>query len=143
MTDCVLDVSVAAKWFLPPASEKLVPEARQLLKDYRDRKLRVVVPDLFWLEAGNVLWKAARRGLVSSSSAEEALQNLDEWNFPTLPSRPLLKQAFAIAAAFDRTVYDSVYVALAAVYQVPLITADERLANALAARAPVRWLGSL
>jgi predicted nucleic acid-binding protein len=143
VTDCILDVSVAAKWFLPPASETLVPEARELLKDYRDRKLRVMVPDLFWLEAGNVLWKAARRGLVSSSSAEEALQTLDGWNFPTLPSRPLLKQAFAIAATFNRTVYDSVYVALAVASSFPLITADERLANALAARAPVRWLGSL
>ncbi len=143
MTDCILDVSVAAKWFLPPASETLVPEARQLLKDYRDRKLRVVVPDLFWLEAGNVLWKAVRRGLLSLSSAEEALRTLDEWDFPTLPSRPLLNQAFAIATAHSRTVYDSTYVALALASGFPLITADERLANALAARAPVRWLGSV
>jgi predicted nucleic acid-binding protein len=143
VTDCILDVSVAAKRFLPPAPETLVPEARQLLKDYRDRKLRVVVPDLFWLEAGNVLWKAARRGLVSLSSAEEALQTLDEWNFPTAPSRPLLKQAFAIAASFHRTVYDATYVALAVASSFPLITADERLADALAARMPVRWLGSL
>jgi predicted nucleic acid-binding protein len=143
VTDCVLDASVAVKWFLPPAAETLVAEARQLLKDYRDRTLHIVVPDLFWLEAGNVLWKAARRGLFSLSSAEEALRTLDEWDFPTLPSRPLLDEAFAIAAAFDRTVYDSVYVALAVASRFPLITADERLANALAAHAPVRWLGSL
>jgi predicted nucleic acid-binding protein len=143
VTDYVLDVSVAAKWFLPPASETLVPEARLLLKDYRDRKLRVVVPDLFWLEAGNVLWKAARRGWLSLRSAEDALQTLEDWDFPTQPSRPLLRRAFAIATRYDRTVYDATYVALAIDSGFPLITADERLANALAAYAPVRWLGSL
>jgi predicted nucleic acid-binding protein len=49
----------------------------------------------------------------------------------------------AIARAFDRTVYEAVYVALAVVSNAPLLTADERLANALAARFPVRWLGGL
>ena len=77
------------------------------------------------------------------SAAEKALQTVEECDFPTVPSRPLLNQALAIAAAYDRTVYDSTYVALAIVSGYPLITADERLANALAAHAPVRWLGSL
>jgi predicted nucleic acid-binding protein len=58
-------------------------------------------------------------------------------------SLPLLKDAFAISAASGRTVYDAMYVALAIVSNAPLVTADERLANALAARYPVRWLGSL
>ena len=143
MTDCILDVSVAVKWLLPPDGETLVPEAFRLLTDHQQGRLRIAVPDLFWLEAGNVLWKSVRRGLISLSAAEKALQALKECEFPTLPSRPLLNQAFAIAAAHDRTVYGSTYVALAIVSGFPLITADERLANALAARAPVRWLGSL
>jgi predicted nucleic acid-binding protein len=143
VTDCILDASVAAKWLLPPAGETLVAEALQLLADHKDGRLRIAVPDLFWIEAGNVLWKSVRRGLIPLSSAEKALQTLRECDFPTLPSQPLLNQAFALAAAFDRTVYDSVYVALAVASRFPLITADERLANALAARAPVRWLGSL
>jgi predicted nucleic acid-binding protein len=50
--------------------------------------------------------------------------------------------AFAIAAQFKRSVYDSVYVALAMSLQTHLVTADERLANALAAYLPVRWLGA-
>jgi predicted nucleic acid-binding protein len=55
----------------------------------------------------------------------------------------LLRDAFAISAASGRTVYDAMYVALAVISNAPLVTADERLANALAARYPVRWLGSL
>ena len=143
MTAYVLDASVAAKWFLPPAEETLVPEARRLLADYSGGKLRLLVPDLFWVEIGNILWKSARRGRITPRSAGEAIDTLLETNIPTIRSAPLLKDAFAIATRFDRTVYDSVYVALAFAWEAPLVTADERLANALAARAPVRWLGAL
>jgi predicted nucleic acid-binding protein len=55
----------------------------------------------------------------------------------------LLEAAFAIANAFQRTVYDSLYVALAISSKAQLLTADERLARALAATLPVKWLGSL
>lgn len=63
------------------------------------------------------------------------------YNLPTLPSYELIHNAFAIAAKFKRSVYDSVYVALAISLQTHLVTADERLANALATYLPVRWLG--
>jgi predicted nucleic acid-binding protein len=56
---------------------------------------------------------------------------------------PLLKDAFALAAAHERTVYDCVYVALALQYGCEFLTADERLVNALGSRFPVRWLGAL
>jgi predicted nucleic acid-binding protein len=143
LTTCVLDASVAAKWFLPGASESLGTEAMQLLESYAAGRLRLLVPDLFWPEVGNILWKAARQGRMSRRSAEEAIDTLQERNIPTSPTGPLLRDAFAIAAAFERTVYDGVYVALAVQTDRPLVTADERLANALAARFPVRWLGAL
>jgi predicted nucleic acid-binding protein len=60
-----------------------------------------------------------------------------------LLSAGLLSSAFAIAFNFERSVYDSLYVALAVSSKAPLITADERLANTLAAHFPVKWLGSI
>jgi predicted nucleic acid-binding protein len=141
VTAYVLDASVAAKWFLPPAQETLTSEALRLLGDYAGGRLRLLVPDLFWPEFGNILWKAVRQRRISSESAAEAVEALTERNIPTAPSASLLKDAFAIAEAFDRTVYDGMYVALAVASNAPLVTADERLANALAARLPVRWLG--
>jgi predicted nucleic acid-binding protein len=139
----VLDASVAAKWFLPPDDETLVQESLDLLDGYGRGTTRLIVPDLFWAESANILWKAARLGRIPVDMAEDALVVLTEHHFPTSPSLPLVNDAFAIATRFDCTVYDCLYVALAVSSGRPLVTADERLANSLAAHFPVRWLGSL
>jgi len=142
VTSYVLDASVAAKWFLPPAHETLVPEAQRVLRDYADGRLRLMVPDLFWPEFGNILWKATRHGRISQKSAEDAISALEARSIPTSRGLPLLREAYLMAAAFERTVYDCIYVTMAVMSAAPLITADERLANALASRFPIRWLGS-
>jgi predicted nucleic acid-binding protein len=143
VTTYIVDASVAAKWFLPRKQEPLADEAGEILRDYAGGIVQLLVPDLFWPEIGNILWKAARSGRISNSSAAESLDLMQKFNLNTSPCEPLLKEAVAIALALDRTVYDAIYVALAVVSNAPLITADERLANALAARFPVRWLGAL
>ena len=143
MTSYVLDTSVAAKWFLPPSGEALSREARDVLREFAGGRLRLAVPDLFWPEFGNVQWKAVRSGRISRRSAEESIQAMAEVGVATAPSRPLLRDAFSIAAAFERSVYDGVYLALASASGAPLVTADEKLVNAVAARLPVRWLGAL
>ena len=142
MRACVLDASVAVKWFLPPETEPLWPEALRVLDDYRCRRLDLIAPDLFWPELANVFRKAVRQRRLSPEGARRALTTLDETAIAPFPSRSLWKEAFDIATTFDRSVYDAVYVALAAARSIPLLTADERLANALAARFPIRWLGA-
>jgi predicted nucleic acid-binding protein len=138
----VLDASVAAKWFLPATGEPLTTEALDLLTRYAAGELRFLVPDLFWPELGNIFWKAVRQGRWSQVGAENALRSARDRNFPTVPAVPLLEDAFRIALAFDRTVYDSLYVAAALASKTQLLTSDERLANALAAHFPVKWLGT-
>jgi predicted nucleic acid-binding protein len=139
----VLDASVAAKWFLPPAQETLTDEALQLLEDYARGRVRFLAPDFFWPEFGNVLWKAVGLGRISRDAAEEALTMLEEVKITATPASSLLKDSLAIAVTFGRSVYDCTYVVLAVASNASLVTADERLTNALAARFPVRWLGSL
>jgi predicted nucleic acid-binding protein len=139
----VIDASVAAKWFLPDRGETLVDEAAQLLARYAKGQVRFVVPDLFWAEFGNILWKAVRRGRCTQKAAETDIATMKSRGLPTVPSASLLEAAFAIATAFDRTVYDSLYIALAVDCQGQLITADEKLANAAAAHLPVKWLGAV
>jgi predicted nucleic acid-binding protein len=64
-------------------------------------------------------------------------------DFATVSSQALLPEALRIAFAYDRPVYDCLYVALAVQSKTEMITADERLANVLAAYLPVKWLGAL
>ncbi len=141
MSGYVLDASVAAKWFLPPDSEPLADESLRILERYARGEVQFLVPDLFWPEIGNILWKAVRLGRLTKESAEEALDSLTRLNIPTSPSGALLRDAFSIAVGFQRTVYDSIYVALAVMSDRQFLTADERLANAVAGLLPVRWLG--
>lgn len=138
----VVDASVAAKWYLPATGEALSEEASRLLSGYTTGQIRFIVPDLFWAELGNILWKAVRLKRCTKPYGEAALKSLQEQAFPTVSSLTLLETAFAIATAFDRSIYDALYVALAVQSKADLLTADERLANALAAHLPVKWLGA-
>jgi predicted nucleic acid-binding protein len=62
--------------------------------------------------------------------------------FLTVSSLSLLPEAVEIALSHDRSVYDCLYIALAIQFKTEMITADERLANAVAAHLPVKWLGA-
>ena len=143
MKACIVDASVAVKWFLDSEDERLVDHAKVLLDSHKRGKLQFIIPDLFWTEMGNIFWKAARAGRCSRNDAEKSLTVLRAGEWLTIPSFGLLSQAFQIALEFKRTVYDSLYVALASESRCELITADEKLINALAPYFPVKWLGAL
>ena len=139
----VPDASVAAKWFLPRSNEPLAGEAISLLRQYEQGRLDFVVPSLFWAEIGNIFWKAARLRRWSQETALAATEEMLERRFPTLADSQLLADALSIALATQQTVYDSLYISLAVRFDAEMITADERLANSVAARLPVRWLGAI
>jgi predicted nucleic acid-binding protein len=138
----VLDASVAVKWAMPSAGEPLTDESLRLLKRYVDGEVEFIVPDVFWAEVANVLWKGARQRRWRQNEAEAVAADMKARDFATVPSLILLPEALRIAFAYDRPVYDCLYVALAVQSKTDLITADARLANALAARLPVKWLGA-
>lgn len=139
----VVDVSVAAKWFLPGSSEALRDEAFALLDKHDRGGIQFVVPDLFCVEIASAIWKAVRLGRLSKASGLNALELLKQREFPTVPSLKLLDRAFQIAMEYQRTVCDCLYVVLAIDSRTEFLTADERLANVLAAHFPVKWLGAI
>jgi len=143
MSLIVVDASVAAKWYLATSSEELTQEAFGLLNRYQEGELRFVVPDLFFAEVANVLWKAVRLGVLGQAAAQAAITSLQERKVPTVSSTGLLHTAFVIATTFNSSVYDSLYVALAIESNGQFVTADKRLVNALSPHCPIRWLGAL
>ena len=137
MTRLVVDASVAIKWLLP---EEHSEAAYSLLGRFDLR-----APDLLWAESGNILWKKWRRNELTSEEVEEILPDLRRFPLRVVPSEPLCDLAWDVASRFDRTFYDSLYLALAASDSCPLVTADLRLCNALR-HAPdfdLVWIGDL
>ena len=138
MSAYVVDANVVAKWFVP---ERLSDVAARLLDDGNE----LASPDLLWPEIGNVLWKKARAGEITAREANRILQALDQCPVTVFPSRLVLDGALEIALGTGRSVYDSIYVALAVALDCQLATADERLANALAngpLASHVLWIGA-
>ena len=138
----MVDASVAVLWSVPSASSQLTEPALRLLRRYGDREDEFVVPDLFWSEVANALCKGVRQRRWRREDAEEGVAALTDYNFDSVPSLLLMEQALPIALNLGIALYDCLYVALALQAKADLITADERLVNALAARFPVKWLGA-
>lgn len=142
MITLVLDASVAVKWAMPSAREPLTDESLRLLKRHVAGEVDFIVPDVFWAELGDVLWKGVRQRRWKRDEAESVAADMRARDFTTVSSLVLLPEALKIAFAYDRAVYDCLYAALAVQAKTEMITADERLANALAAHLPVKWLGA-
>ena len=131
MSRFVVDASVGVKWFLP---EPGTADAIRL----QDPAHELHVPAFFDLEVANIFWKAVRQGRLTRPAADLRLGQLAALPVPRHPEGPLVPVAFDIADGTNRTVYDSLYVALAAHLGAVLVTADDRLVNALAGSS---WAG--
>ncbi len=139
MSDFVVDASVAVKWFMLETHDT---PALRLLEGPHE----LLVPDLLFTEVANALWKRVRRAETTMRAAVATLATLDAVRFQVHPSRPLLPLALELAAGFGRTVYDSVYLAVAMIRHCPLVTADRRLYDALAAgalRSHLLWVADV
>lgn len=142
MISYIVDASVAVKWCLPKQTEMFVAQAQKLLDGYHTGTIEFIVPDLFWLEVANALWTAVGKGTITPQWAEKSYREVMNLEIPTISSLEFAPEALQMAIEKSRSVYDSLYLALALHSHTDLVTADERLANALAARFPVKWLGA-
>ena len=124
MSDLVVDASVAIKWFLPEIHGEAA--LRLLEGQYALR-----VPDLIFSEFGNVLWKRFRKGQISRKEAIVTIEALLALPLQVESSQSLIPAALEIACSAHRTVYDSLYLAVAIVHQCRVVTADSKLHNAL------------
>lgn len=136
MKKFVVDASVAVKWFVPEVHS--LAAARLL-----DPQAYLLAPDRIGPEVGNTLWKKVRREEISLEEAREILTSLERLEVDVHPSAVLLPAALEIANALDRSVYDSLYLALAAAQSCSLVTADRKFHLAVSETAlanHIRWV---
>ena len=139
----IVDASVGLKWLALFGQEEFSDRAKSILDRRTAAEIVLLVPDLFWLEISSALCKAMRRNKCASAEANQALVEMQQLPLRTVSSTKLINSAQEIAIQYGRSVYDSVYVALARESRSEFVTADEKLANAVAAHLPVKWLGAV
>ena len=139
MSAFVVDASVAVKWLLPEPHDK---EALRLARGGHD----LLVPDLLFTEVSSALLKRVRRQEATIAEATRAMEHLGALTMQIHPAQPLLPLALELAVRFGRSIYDSVYLAIAVIRHCPVVTADRRLHDALAEgplRSHVLWVADL
>ncbi|MBK5275991.1 MAG: type II toxin-antitoxin system VapC family toxin [Desulfuromonadales bacterium] len=124
MNVLVVDASIAVKWFLP---EQYSINALRLL----DIGYELQAPDLIIAECGNVLWKKWLRHELEPELIPVMLSDLCRMNLRIVPAFSLIYEAARIAVTWCRSFYDSIYLALAVTVNGRMVTADEKLCNAL------------
>jgi predicted nucleic acid-binding protein len=138
--DCVVDASVGIKLFLV---EPLADRANALFASLTvTPPAHLYVPDLFYVECTNVLWKYVRRFGYSPEAALQDVADLVRLPLQVASTADLAEDALALALEHGATAYDAAYIALAQKLSLPLVTADEALVRRLGNTSPdVRWLG--
>lgn len=88
----------------------------------------LVAPELVDVEVLSVWRRQTQRGLMAPKRAQRAGTDLTNLAIRRVAHRPLLPRCWQLRDTV--TAYDAVYVALAEALDVPLLTADARLARA-------------
>ena len=135
---CVVDASVGIKLFVDePYSE----QAHWLFDGLTaDPPAVLYVPDLFFIECANILWKYSRRFGRSLEDSQADLADLGRLALRVVSTADLMEAALTLAAQTGLTAYDACYAELARRLDLPLVTADEPLAKAVSWAI---WLGDL
>jgi predicted nucleic acid-binding protein len=117
---CIVDASVALKWYVHEAETA----AAIGLIEHSDR---LIAPDLIVAEVCSAAWKRLRRGDTTIAQTDLVAATIAQ-QFDRLIALDLLApSAMAIARTLGHSVYDCFYLALAEREAAVLVTADRRL----------------
>lgn len=132
----VVDASVGIKLFV---EEPLSDQAHALFtKLTKDPPAELYVPDLFYIECTNILLKYMRRFGRSLEDSQADLADLKTLALKTVSTAELMEDAILLASQKNLTAYDACYAVLARQLNIPLITADKSMAQAVEWAV---WLG--
>ena len=130
MTEFVLDNSVAMRWFLE--SDKPVDQkyAEQVLVSMSDAS--AIVPNLWHLEACNVLLGAEKRSDVEPGEVERFISQLESLpiRVDAITAHQVFSRTMALSRIYKLSSYDAAYLELAVREGLPIATLDKDLRKA-------------
>lgn len=127
MDRLVIDASVVIASLLPDEAYRAA--SLRILKEFLSGNLELLTIPLLRFEITNALWKAISRGRTKLNDAQAALREFEAFSLPEREA--VTQEILRIAYAYNRSAYDAAYLALAESEQVPLVTADKHLYNAM------------
>jgi predicted nucleic acid-binding protein len=117
----IVDTNVVAYYLL--ATEPFVEEVRT----FWHRPLDLAAPTLWEAEVSNVLWMAARTGLIDKPTALRRLGLAARLSIRSVPTRRLWRGALARSLNSNVPAHDTLFVELAVRERKPLVTFDATL----------------
>jgi predicted nucleic acid-binding protein len=135
----VIDASIAVKWQLSDEADAAC--ALEMLHDYAAEKLVFVAPQIWQYEIANVFNKAVSIGRLTETEGRNAVDMLCALEIELIAFPPPL-EAYTLARKYQRSVFDSLYLAAAETNGIHLWTSDRKLYNTIRDRFSfVRWIG--
>ena len=125
----VLDASAVLEWLLQTRVGTRV-EARVF-----SEAATLHAPHLVDIEVAQVLRRYVKKGLITGSRGDQALEDLVDLSLTRYPHDVLLSRIWVLRD--NLTAYDAAYVALAEALDAPLVTCDSKIAAAPGHRARV------
>lgn len=121
----VLDTSALIRFYIPdgPMPDDLENAVQQALQG----DALLIVPELAFVELGQVLLKKERAGLISGEDADTIRRSNLSIPLEIHGHRNILEDAVNVARKSGLTVYDAMFLALSRKHHAPLITADDKL----------------
>ena len=126
---CVLDASVGIKLFVEEEFSDKVE--RLFAKLAEDPQTEIHVPDLFYIECANIVLKYTRRFDRPLEDSLADIKDLSNLALQVTSTSELIEDALRLAEQKNLTAYDACYAILAQKLELPLITADMPMANAI------------
>ena len=127
----MIDASALVKLVVPETDSEVM---HHLAVSFRAGQIHLLAPDFILVECANVLWKYARQTETPEAEVHEAFQVIRRLGVEHVSQGLLLDGALTLALEHNQPIYDALYLALARRENAPLITADERLVNTVAAQ---------
>ena len=126
----VVDASVGVKAFVVEDDSDIAIHLFEQLT--ADPPAQLYVPNLFYIECTNILWKYVRRFDYPTENARQDVIDLRALALISVSTEDLIESALDLALKYKITAYDASYIALADHLGLPLITADTALIRQLA-----------